>query len=454
LNVALPKNLLSSLEKIPSFNRTAFEEIHASGEQVVSVRVNPLKTGSHELDSLVTVERVPWSTHGYYLKERPSFTLDPFFHAGAYYVQEASGMFVEQALRQTADLDSRLRVLDLCAAPGGKSTLLQSLLSADSLLVSNELIRSRVSVLYQNLTRWGGSNGIVTNSDPHHFNRFPDYFDIILADAPCSGSGLFRKDPEAILEWTPENVLLCSRRQERILADCWPALKKNGILIYATCSYSTEENEDQVDYLLERFDSESVRLSIDPDWQIAETRSGKRGGYGYRFYPDRLKGEGFFLSCIRKLERGNAFYNERHKAKYPDKQTLGAIRKYIPDEPGRCFLEHNGLLYAIPETCTPDFYLLQSLYLKKAGVLIGKMAGGEIIPDHELALSRLSGNDIPVHPVSLEQALKYLRKEDFNIEGSQKGWGLVQFRHQSIGWVKFLPNRINNYYPKSWRILQ
>jgi hypothetical protein len=171
-------------------------------------------------------------------------------------------MFLEQVLRQTTDLSQPLKVLDLCAAPGGKSTLVQSLISDKSILVSNEVIKSRASVLEENITKWGAGNVVVTNNDPASFQRLENYFDVIIIDAPCSGSGLFRKDPRAIAEWSVNSVQLCSQRQQRILADVYPALKKDGILIYATCSYSEEEDEDIADWLLDTFAVSSIQLSI------------------------------------------------------------------------------------------------------------------------------------------------------------------------------------------------
>src|SRR4030095_5372686 len=215
------------------------------------------------------------STYGYYLPERPVFTLDPLFHAGVYYVQEASSMFLEQALKQSVDLSQPIKILDLCAAPGGKSTLIESLLNEESLLVSNEVIKTRVNVLQENITKWGGKNVVVTNNDAKDFARLENYFDVIVVDAPCSGSGLFRKDPEAVAEWSPGNVALCSQRQMRILADVFPSLKKNGILIYSTCSYSEKEDELILDWIKESFEVRSLRFDVQPAWQIVESCSKK-----------------------------------------------------------------------------------------------------------------------------------------------------------------------------------
>src|SRR5690349_17313185 len=261
----------------------------------VSVRSNPLK----EVEG-VGVMRVPWSQYGHYLASRPVFTLDPAFHAGGYYVQEASSMFLEQALTQAVDLRQSLNVLDLCAAPGGKSTHILSLVNRDSLLVSNEVIRSRASVLSENIQKWGYPNSIVSNNDPADFGKLTGFFDVIVVDAPCSGEGLFRKEPEAMEEWSPDNVQLCASRQKRIVADVWPALREEGIFIYCTCTYNRHENEENLRWLQENHAVEFLKLNIDPAWGVEEVRDGKMTGY--RFFPHRAKGEGFFLAVVRKIE--------------------------------------------------------------------------------------------------------------------------------------------------------
>jgi 16S rRNA C967 or C1407 C5-methylase (RsmB/RsmF family) len=263
--VQLPQQLLDSLKDTKGFDREAFLRVHALQESITSVRLNPAKPGdanwisykdwqtgpgSYEAMKQQTISPVPWAEHGIYLAQRPSFTFDPYFHAGCYYVQEASSMFLEQALKQTADLSQPLKVLDLSAAPGGKSTHIQSLINENSLLVSNEVIRSRANILKDNIIKWGSANVIVTNNDPRDFAQLEGFFDVIVIDAPCSGSGLFRRDPEAIEEWSENNVQLCSQRQQRIIMDVWPALKKDGILIYSTCSYSKDEDEDIANWIL------------------------------------------------------------------------------------------------------------------------------------------------------------------------------------------------------------
>lgn len=451
----LPDDFLRSLDGVPGFDRGAFEAVHADGSQVTSVRVNPAKVGAELTEGVWGSNRVPWSSYGYYLPERPSFTFDPLLHAGAYYVQEASGMFLEQAMRQAADLTRPLRVLDLCAAPGGKSTLLQSVLSRDSLLVSNEVIRNRVNILEENTVKWGGANVIVTSSDPNDIGKLENYFDVIVVDAPCSGSGLFRREPEAIREWSTDAVRLCHQRQQRILADCWPALRRDGLLVYSTCSYSREENEDIVDWMVRDLGVSTCRLSLQEDWNIIETVS-HTDAYGYRFYPNRLDGEGLFMACVRKND-GGAFVAPRKKASLQrvPKKELEGIAGWIRGDQGLAYFYHGEVIHALPDELIVELPVLQSAcYLKRAGVPLGKLAIKEFIPEHDLALSTIVSRTLPAIQLSKPDALAYLRKDEFAARTGHRGWMLVQYEGQNLGWIKALPGRINNYYPKEWRILR
>lgn len=450
--IDLPKELLISLQDLPGYGAAAFQAIHASGTQVTSIRINPAKP---RVVLPATAMPVPWSSQGHYLQDRPFFTFDPRFHAGAYYVQEASSMFLEQALRQTVDLSQPLRVLDLCAAPGGKSTLLQSLLSPESLLVSNEVIRNRVSILRENMTKWGAINTFVTNNDPRDLARLENYFDVMVIDAPCSGSGLFRREPEAVREWSPDNVLLCSRRQQRILADSWPALRNGGTLIYSTCSYSREEDEDILDWLAVNLGAEAIRLNIAPEWNIVETQ-GKNGAWAYRFYPDRIKGEGFFIACLRKTDGGN--FAPPRKKNYPEqlsKKDEALLQRWLKPAAPLFFFRHQEYVNALPASLANDLPILQSAgYLKKAGVTLGSLTAKEFIPEHELAVSMIVSPDLPVVGLDHDQALQYLRKEELHPGTSHRGWALARYEDHNLGWIKLLPNRSNNYYPKEWRILK
>lgn len=466
----LPLLLIQSLRQVKGFDENAFMAVHQSGEQVISVRLNPLKqlnAASSKQDNKAAdnyptlvlnnqAGKVPWCSNGVYLSQRPSFTADPLFHAGAYYVQEASSMFLETALLQGTDLSKPLRVLDLCAAPGGKSTLLQSLLGTDSLLVSNEVIKTRVNILAENITKWGAANVIVTNNDPRDFQRLQNYFDVMVVDAPCSGSGLFRKDPAAISEWSEQNVALCSQRQQRILADALPALKDNGLLIFSTCSYSEQEDEAIADWLAEEMKMESVQLKLPQDWGIVETQSPRSNAYGYRFYPNRVKGEGFFIALFKK-EAGTGEWNmgkQKNKPDKPSTKELSVLKPFLHHPDDLFFIKQKDNILAVPHFFETDLLAVQqALYIKKAGVNLGTVIRDELIPDHELALSRIIDPLLPAIEVDVETALQYLRRQDINLASDTRGWALLTHQGLPLGWVKILPNRINNYYPKEWRIL-
>ena len=454
----LPSSLIHSLQAVKGFDEAAFRQVHESGEQITSIRINPNKAVNGEWSMANgQLERIPWCKDGYYLPQRPSFTLDPLFHAGAYYVQEASSMFLEEVLKQTVDLNQPLRILDLCAAPGGKSTLIQSLISTDSLLISNEVIKARVNVLSENITKWGAANVIVTNNDPGDFKRLQGYFDIIVVDAPCSGSGLFRKDPSAIEEWSENNVQLCSQRQQRILADILPSLKEGGLLIYSTCSYSEEEDEAIADWLVDDCHLSSVNLQLNKAWNIIETKSAKQQAYGYRFYPDKIKGEGFFIATFKKNQTTPVpqarMKQNKHTEKIPS-ATIDIIRPWLKQADDLFYFKQNDELIAMPLAFEKDLSIIQSvLYIKKAGVKLGTVIRTELIPHHELAVSLIISKQVRTINVDEQTALQYLRRSNMALPQTQHGWALLQFQQLPIGWVKVLPNRVNNYYPAEWRIL-
>jgi len=450
--VNLPEKLLQSLEAIKGFDREAFEKVHASGEQVTSIRINPQKLS--EASQVPSTggdlgEAVPWTEYGYYLNQRPSFTFDPLFHAGCYYVQEASSMFLEQALKQTVDLSRPLRILDLSAAPGGKSTHIQSLISKDSLLVSNEVIRSRANILKDNIAKWGSDNVVVTNNDPKSFARLENYFDAIIVDAPCSGSGLFRRDEKAIDEWSENNVHLCSQRQQRILADVWSALKRNGVLIYSTCSYSNEENENIVQWMTAELPIAHCPLPIDNSWGIIETEN------GYRFWPDKVKGEGFFIACIRKLGgEDKVEIKVKKKIEIVSKKEMEVVKYWIKATDHQ-FLKIGNVVYAVPKGLSTDIdFLLSNLQIIYFGTMVGELVRDKLIPAHALAMSNLISDHVERIELNYEQAIDYLKKKDLREINGDKGWKLVTYKNYPLGWINILSNRINNYYPRELRILK
>jgi len=386
------------------------------------------------------------------MKERPSFTLDPIFHSGAYYVQEASSMFLEQAFRQIEHEKSRI-VLDLCAAPGGKSTHLLSLLNANDLLVSNEVIRSRISVLDENLRKWGHQNIVVSSNDPSDFTELEGLFDVILVDAPCSGEGLFRRDASAIEQWSVENTNLCATRQRRILADIWPALKNGGYLIYSTCTFNPEENEENLKWLAANNQIESIRIPIQESWGVDEIET--TGLFGYRFLPHKVKGEGFFLTLIRKKDGSDSFgFAKKAKPKY-DKvpRQFAEIRNWLTTSDSE-FLVKNEFIIAFPEAKIPVLNALSDkLRIISFGLPMAQFKKNDLLPEHTYALS-IDRNPAVFDSIELElkEALLFLKKEEIRINSQKKGWLIVQYRGVPLGFVKNLGNRANNYFPKEWRI--
>lgn len=451
----LPPLFIESLQGTEGFDKEAFEKVHASGERVTSVRINPAKPAlpnGETYDPLAggsSTSAIPWSRYGYYLATRPSFTFDPFFHAGCYYVQEASSMFLEQAFVQLLDLSSPLKILDLSAAPGGKSTHIQSLLGPQSLLVSNEVIRARANILQDNIIKWGAPNVIVTQNDPRDFSRLGGYFDVIVVDAPCSGSGLFRRDPQAMEEWSPQHVELCSQRQRRILADAWPSLKEGGLLVYSTCSYSSQEDEDIVAWMKKDFAVDYLPLSIDPAWGITDT------GNGFRFWPDKVKGEGFFLSCFRKTAgEPGVFPRSKNKIDRLEKKEQMMVEKWV-DSSELEFVKHLNTVYAWPVNLFNDCaWILQQLKVIYSGIMIGELMRDKLVPSHALAMTNKVATSIPRISLDSSRAIQFLQRKELDWSVQDKGWHLVEYEGKILGWANVLSHRVNNYYPKELRILK
>lgn len=358
-----------------------------------SVRINPLKPANsiagHTLEDLLPV---PWCPDAYYLPNRPQFTLDPALHQGRYYVQEASSMLLWQALEQ--HVSRFARVMDVCAAPGGKSTLTAAYLNEEGCLLSNEPIHPRDYILLENCTKWGHLNHQVCSQYPQQFGRgLHEQFDCLIVDAPCSGEGMFRKEKKAIEDWSMKNVQDCVSRQQEILDAVIPLLKPNGILIYSTCTYNRHEDEEQVNWLLQEHDMQALPLQLDPTWGICGSEM------GYHCYPHRVQGEGFFLAVLRKSE-GEACNVQ------PWEKLMRCVRLLQADE--------------------QQIKICQNQYLQ----------------------------EFPHWEVDRETALQYLRQEALRIDMQETPRGLVvlTYEQQPLGFVKHIGSRQNNLYPKEWRI--
>ena len=403
----------------------------------VSIRYNRYKNATPQ-----DTEKVAWCDMGSYLTTRPVFTLDPLLHAGAYYVQEASSMFLEQAAVLWRE-KTRLRVLDLCAAPGGKSTHLADLLPADSLLASNEVIRSRTGALLENLAKWGNPNIVVTHNDPSDFAALPGFFDVMLVDAPCSGEGMFRKDAASIGEWSEEHVKLCAERQRRIVTGAWDTLKEEGLLLYSTCTYNREENENNIRWMMQNLNAEVVHIPLQAAWNIAINE------YGFRFFPHRTKGEGFFLSLLRKRQRTPI---AKQHGRPPKFNMLKRPPAWLVSD--FTFVHEDGVVQALPSSFVQDIALLkQHLHVLQAGVRVGEVKGADIVPSAALALSTALRNDaFPCAGVDLATALRFLRRDTIMFTQQTRGFVLVCYKNFPLGFVKNLGTRSNNLYPPGWRI--
>ena len=421
-----------------------FQELEKALNEIAptSIRAN------NKTDYQPSDERVDWCETGYYLKERPLFTADPLFHAGVYYVQEASSMFLYQAVKQY--FPNAKSVLDLCAAPGGKSTLLTQALPEESILVSNEIIHSRAYILAENLIKWGNPNIIVTNNEPKDFKELPGFFDAVIVDAPCSGEGMFRKDQGAISEWSEYNVTLCAARQKEILSSVWDTLKTDGILVYSTCTFNREENEDNVQWICEELGADILKLDLKGNPDITVTDS------GYRFYPHKTRGEGFFLSVLRK----NSIITRNQKNKREDKKNIKFVTKsnvftFSLKESERWFLlAENNLMKGYDKDRLNDFmFIKKHLKCMHSGLLLGEQKGNDFIPSASIALSKmLDKESIETVEVDYRTAISFLKKEAILLPESSRGYILISYKGQSLGWIKNLGNRTNNLYPQEWRI--
>lgn len=368
-----------------------------SQEPTVSIRLNPLKTARLTLNRDALGDPVPWCPDAYYLNERRAFTFDPLFHAGAYYVQDASSMFLSQILRQYMPQDRALTALDLCAAPGGKSTLLASHLPEGSRLISNEPIRKRAQVLAENMQKWGYPGCLVTQNYPEDFGHLREAFDIILTDVPCSGEGMFRKDPVAVSEWSLDNVRQCAERQRNILCSILPTLRPGGLLVYSTCTFNRQEDEEQVQWLQSEY-----------GLTLLEER---------HFFPGRDRGEGLYIAALRQIASTGETADAVCKEDWTDAGRKAESRDVEPLSPAK----------------------LQRL-LKTLNVIAD-------VDDYN---RQLSDADSQLE-LSYDDAIRYLRREALHL-AAPRGQVLVTYRGLPLGLAKSVGTRLNNLYPQEWRI--
>lgn len=427
----------------------------------IAVRLHPDKAagGITTLSGLSIDRRVPWCNTGYYLTERPAFTFDSDFHAGAYYVQEPSSQFVEYLLRHVEMRGAR--ILDMCAAPGGKTTLYASLAGTKGVVVANEIDRRRAQVLADNVRKWGTGNVVVTLGDSSSWADCAGWFDVVAVDAPCSGEGMFRKDLQARTEWSEGNVKLCATRQDTILHDAWQALRAGGTLIYSTCTFNRTEDEGSLERMLEWAGDEVAEaqdIVTDPAWGVI---CGRVGAFQtFRFFPHRACGEGFFAAVVRKS------FDAGGKERIPKshRTAITAVNKSAEIELRRWVTEPEQFTFGmVGDTCygwhSNQFEMVRLLSERNpviySGVAMGQLFKGVLKPDPALAFAvGLHRDALPATELDLEQTLRFLRRQDIDTSQLTEGMNLITARGRALGFAKRIGNRVNNLYPNSLRILK
>lgn len=459
-------HIMTLKEDFVSYTRSLMgEQLYVSFEKAlhepspVSIRINGMKDGGMLDDAKngddsdeMFIGSVPWCDSGRYLKSRPEFTFDPLLHAGTYYVQEASSMFLNTVLKQL--VTAPVKMLDLCAAPGGKSTLARAALPEGSLLISNEPIRQRAQILSENMQKFGHEDVIVTNNYAADFKRAGLQFDVILTDVPCSGEGMFRKDEFAVEQWNKELVGKCSSLQREIASEIWPCLKSGGLLIYSTCTFNAHEDEENVAYICSNLGAELLSVNVDEEWNITPSLLPEVCKPVYRFIPGRTVGEGLFMAVMRKTggETVSAKIKkdkDKHIAKY------NKVNSWLNNSDGMTVIQDGDKLISVPDEWADIYrYVRKSLTVLHAGVTVGTVKGTDIVPDESLALSTmLNKNAFPTAELSYSQAITYLRREAITLSAdTPRGYVLVTYKKMPLGFVKNLGTRANNLYPAMWKI--
>lgn len=429
-----------------------------STEPSTSVRLNPRKMTTQRWDGV----RVAWSEYGYKLGERPSFTMDPCFHAGAYYVQEASSQFAGYIIEQVmggVEECSGLRVLDMCAAPGGKSTHYAALVGEQGLVVANEINRSRAAVLADNARKWGTANMVITCNDSSRAAQLEEWFDVVAVDAPCSGEGMFRKSEEACEQWSEGNVAMCAERQWEIVQNAFRALRPGGVLLYSTCTFNRSEDEGIVQRLMAEYGDElceAAEVAADESWGVVVGREGVF--QTFRFFPHKVEGEGMFMAVARKAGSG-----ARRRAKgrsksvvRVDKRTSEELGRWVVGAEKFAFFQAGEMLYGCRKEHLEEIEMLSGVMsVIYSGVAMGQIFKGRLKPDAALALcADVNRGAVECREVDLATALQFLSKQDVNATLFEEGINMVLYDGHPLGFVKRVGARVNNMYPNTLRILK
>jgi len=442
----LPELFIKQIEQLFPAESEAMLQAIGDTAPSVSVRANTDRNATPPTGAAT----VPWCNAAFYLDERPQFTFDPMWHAGMYYVQDASSMFIHHVIKSL--VDSPVRYLDLCAAPGGKTTAALQALPEGSLVVANEIVVSRARVLADNVSRWGNPCSAVTCCAPRVLGQLNHFFDVIAADVPCSGEGMFRKDDEAVRQWSPALVEQCADRQRSIIADIWSALRPGGLFIYSTCTYNDKENERMLEHMVAEYGAEPVAVPTLPEWPVHE-------GVGtehpcYRFLPHLTRGEGLFMAVLRKPTDEPLRPAKPKKQRTPSKTDAPRdIKQWLAGEKEYTVTATADTVTAVPKQHAQAVEMLAACNLMQAGVTLGTIKGKNCVPAQSLALSTaLNREAFPVCELDYAQAISYLRGEAIVLD-APRGYVAVAFNGAILGWANNLGNRANNMYPKALRIL-
>lgn len=487
-NIALPKDFEQHTQRLFGYDRyNVFKDALQHTPQT-TIRLNPFKRLA---DGKPTCSTVDWCSEGRVLDSRPDFTFDPLLHAGVYYVQESSSMFIDHVVRQL--VDTPVLALDLCAAPGGKTTTLRAALPKGSIVVANEPMKVRASILAENVQKQGHPDIMVTNNYPRDFRKAKLMFDIILADVPCSGEGMFRKDPQAIGEWSAQNVERCADLQRSIIEDIWPTLRPGGLLVYSTCTYNEHEDEENICWIMRHLGASLVKVAVDPHWHITDalatplaekqvnadcatpdynavhdhnTPADTRHAV-CRFIPGFTPGEGIFMAVLQKPcnQQGEEKETKKKKDRQKDTHTKSnvyakAAEQWLKADPQNIkstwtVVEMPTAVRAIPTRWLPLYEdATRALHVIHAGVTLGTPKGKQLVPAAGLALSTaLCREAFTQVAIGWQQAIQYLRKEAITLPANTpQGFVLLTYRGHALGFCKNVGNRANNLYPQEWKI--
>ena len=444
------------LEEINSYNDERFVGLieALSSTPSISVRANKLK----EICVPQNSRRVKWCDEGWYLSSRESFTFDPMMHQGLYYVQDASSMIISHVIKELVKgNETPISYLDACAAPGGKTTTAIDALPANSLIVANEYVPNRAFVLVENVTKWGCPSIVVSKGDTARIKKLKGFFDIIAADVPCSGEGMFRKDVDAVEQWTSNLVEECVARQKEIVENLWSALCPGGYMIYSTCTFNRRENEEMIDYIVNELGASSVEINMLQEWNIMTGVNTPH--YCYRFLPHKVEGEGLFIAIVKKIDSNETVTikkNSKDKKNVKNKvnQNIDAVKTWVTNGNFDFIIDRDNIV-AFPTMWTDKLSVLKShLDILHYGISLAQIKGKDYIPTQSLAMSKsLNVEAFEQFDVGYEIAISYLRREAIVLESAPRGYVLLTYKNKPLGFVKNLGNRANNLYPQEWKIL-